>query len=307
MRAAFLRLLAVAVVVALSASPAFAAGRRAEVHDEAHLFTPEAIEKARERLRQISDAYDIDLVIETRDRLSPKEKEKLSRSRTNLRKDALALAELTQHRAEEVRLDGLLVVYYKLPPDVLTLFDGERVHVSAVVWPESRHDLLAPRDLEEVRKRFAGPRPRDLLFRRHAVAPDQALLGGINQIEEALHTTANRGVVDYVTIPILAAVFLGAWLVLSVVRARVLRRGAPPLDLSEQRPALLGALCGSVPALWAYDKLFRPGVPPLSPEEPATPLFAPPAEPPPPEPPLREGEEPHAPAYDSNQPEAPVS
>ncbi len=294
MWASFWRLLAVAFVAGLTVNPASAAAPRAEVHDEAHLFGAGALERARQRLREIVEAHDLDVVIETRERLSPKELEKLSRSRANVRKDAHVLAELTRRRAEEMKLDGLLVIYYRVPADVLTLLDGERLHVSVVLEGRSP-GVLAPHDVEQVRKAFAGPRPRDWLLRRKASLPDEALLAGVEKLDEALWTSANRGVVDYLTVPIFVGAFLGLWLVLFLVRARVLRTGGGrPLDLSAQRPAMLGALCGVVPAFWMYDRLFRPGVPPMTDEEAAAPLFAPPPPPPAPEPPLREGEERHA-------------
>ena len=105
--------------------------------------------------------------------------------------------------------------------------------------------------------------------------------------------------------PILVLSFLGVWLLLLFVRARV-RSGAEP-DASAQRPALLGALFGTVPAFWVYDKLFRASVPPSSEAEAPEPLFGSEPAPAAPEPPLREGEEPHEHVYDPNHPGAPVS
>ena len=133
---------------------------------------------------------------------------------------------------------------------ILTLFEGEHFHVTVVLWPEARSATLSPRDCEYIRKRFAGPRPRDWLLHRKTEAPDDVLLGGVEEIEKALQRTANRGLVDYFTVPILVLSFLGVWVLLLLVRARV-RSGAEP-DASAQRPALLGALFGTVPAFWVH-------------------------------------------------------
>ena len=108
----------------------------------------------------------------------------------------------------------------------------------------------------------------------------------MEEIEKALQRTANRGLVDYFTVPILVLSFLGVWVLLLFVRARV-RSGAEP-DASAQRPALLGALFGTVPAFpWVYDKLFRASVPPSSEAEAPEPLFGSEPAPAAPEPPLR--------------------
>src|SRR5438046_31773 len=105
-----LQLLTVLFVVGAFAHPVSAASRRAEIRDEAHLFSSGAITKATHRLQEISTAHDLDLVIETVESLSPKEQEKLSRSGANLRKNALVLDKLARRRAERIGLDGALIV-----------------------------------------------------------------------------------------------------------------------------------------------------------------------------------------------------
>jgi hypothetical protein len=306
MRPVLLRVLTVGLVVVALARPVSAASRRAEIKDQAKLFSPTAIAQAQQRLQEISAKHDLDIVIETVKSLSPEEQKKLSRSGTNLRKNALVLESLARQRAERLGLDGVLVVFFKVPRDIRALFEGSHIHVTVVVWPEERHATLSARDCEFVRKRFAGPPRHGWHLRRPAESADESLRAGVEKIEESLRRTANRGLVDYFTIPLLVLSFLGAWVLLVAVRARVRAGSTEPDAAAVQRPAMLGALFGTVPAFWVYDKLFRPGVPPLSPTEAHEPLLAQAPEPPP-EPPLREGEEPQAHAYDANQPGAPVS
>jgi hypothetical protein len=253
-----LRLLAVVCVAGWASGPAWAA-HRAQIKDEAHLYTKEGKATALKVARQIAEKFDLDVVVETLDPLPEKERKALPHiNRKKLHEKLLAR---TRERAKKERIDGLYAVIYTDPRDTCV-----------VVWPEERGEQLTRADLEDVRKQLAGRR-RSLLARwseGDAGDHDRALLAGLERLQSILEHPPRRPAVDLGTVAVLILPFVGIWLLLLLIRAR--QNAAQRAEVGEQpapspsaAPVLLGAMFGVPAAQRVYDELLEgnPAAPPV--------------------------------------------
>lgn len=239
------------------------------VEDGARLFKPEAIAKAREQIRQIRETFHQDLSIETIATLPPDDQKRVH-AMTG-RELVRFFDKMAKERAAAAGVDGVYILICDDPPKLR--------HVQVSVWPESREQTFPARDREALRKEMAHNLAKD---------PDKTLLHAVAQVREVLKEhqpadPASNSVLWTVGGVILA--FLVAWVVLGVLRARLVARdrdraalvaGIPEESGRHFMPGLLGGMFGSVAGLWIYDRLFRggprePPLPPrdLSPEQPA--------------------------------------
>jgi hypothetical protein len=298
-----LRLLAVACVAGW-AGPAWAASYRAQIKDHAHLYSAEGKAQALKLARQIAEEHKLDVVVETLEPLPEAERKALPH--LNLKELHAKLMGRTRERARQADIDGVYAVIYTRPRATCV-----------VVWPPQREQQLTSADLEDVRRQLAGS--RGSLWSRWTGGDvedhDRALLAGLERLQAILQHPPRRPAVGVLTVGFLMLPFLGVWLVLVLIRARLnaLARGqASPVLVSAGEPptsptagvaVLLGAMFGTPAAQRAYDELLE-GNPAAAAAPPLLPPHEPPAEAPPER--VHAGEELPGPPADENAPHSPV-
>jgi hypothetical protein len=239
------------------------------VRDEARLFSPATIEIARQRIEEIHADLGCDLLIDTV-RAAPRDTVGLDDAR---QRNAFFTV-WAEKRARDAGVEGVYVLICLDPP-----------HIQEMVTPTGRgrfteqdrlrlHRLLVERldrlDLAHRgtvrgfahRLRWGSQDPQGIA--------DQGLLDAVAFVRRRLE--ANRPVeagVLVTALSILGAV-LGAWLVLGVVRARLIARGRhgphgeglPGVAVEGLSGAVLGGAFGAVAGTWLYRRLFPGSLPP---------------------------------------------
>jgi hypothetical protein len=232
-----------------------AEGPKSCVLDEAGLFSKAYVAQAQREIAAIREEYGVDLVIETRKDLPPPtEEEKHAWFKGPARRKALRKWAL--ERADELGVDGIYIVIFHGPAST------QRA-VSVVGWPEKWEDAkkVSWVKRDDLGKVLARELPRNR---------DDALLEVIAHFRAQVERIKQRKPSPLDTGPalVLVAGLVGAWLVLMLVRARLVRRSGEKDTPKPYQPAMMGALFGVPAAFWVHDQLFRalpPEAPPVSP------------------------------------------
>jgi hypothetical protein len=259
-------LLAVALVAAGAAS-AFA--REPGVCDEAKLFTPEAVARANDKIRQIKGKFQQDVFIDTVAELPAAQRDKL-KGLSRKAQDQL-IAQWAAERAAAAGPASVSVVIYKEP---------RQVHV--IVGEDTQQRAFTASDGNALRQLLVKSLGQGLTRRAD---PSRGLLDGVAYIHDEMDSNLDESV-NWKLIVGAVALILGLWLVIGVARWR----GAKPAG--EQGSGSAAATPADAPSAglfgggaggWVFRSLFggSSGQAAAAPEPPPTHAEAgdPPAEP----------------------------
>jgi hypothetical protein len=197
---AVLPILAAGWLAAAAPAPAAPA-----VTDEAGFFTPEAVQKAEDGIKEIREAYHKDLVIETY-KAVPEDKVKEVRNMTPRARE-LFFQQWAEERARERNVDGIYVLLCRNP-----------AYTQVVLGPNIDDSVFPEKDRNELAKKFA---PR--WGRRNY---DAQLLEAVTYARYRLHVNLVEGGTPssfwtWLGSLIAILVLLVVWLVVLVLRAAV--------------------------------------------------------------------------------------
>ena len=245
------------VILSLCTPDARAADADRPIRDEANLFSPAAIARAAEQMRDIRRQFHIDFILETTDTLPKDVVERFDRSRNPDR----TFGEVALERARAAGVEGIYAYVSTMP---------RRQSVAVVVWPTRFRDVFGHDSREKVRR---------LLARNLKERPDEALQQAVVLVREEL--TPSSSWFSGWTLLTLIGVGLVLWVVFGLVRMHLAQPPAAPAPAAERAgfmPGLLGGMFGSVAGHWIYDTLFQH--PPNAPANAAPPAGGPPPAPP---------------------------
>jgi hypothetical protein len=239
---------------------------RAQVQDHAGLFKPETVARANKEIEQITERYGKGLVIVTADKVPDHRTDGVNLNDAGQRRAvfaAWARGEAERARlvreGREVPFEGVCAILCQQPP-----------YVEVLVYPDETKSYFSDFHADYLFKVLAKAQPntlgqpffREAYNRTRGPRPDAALLEAVDYVRRKYEY--NRPV-DYTNwywgmSAVLA--ILGAWLVVSIVRAKLRRAreagaGLCGLDESGTSVAVLGGATGAVTGLWLFDVLFR--------------------------------------------------
>ncbi len=239
------KLLVVLSVFASLAGTARAAPPLPGVEDEAGLFKPETLEKAREQIQEIRDTFHLDLSIESIPAVPAADHRRVHGMSS--RELAHYFDKWAKERAAAAGVDGVYILICNDPK-----------HVQVSVWPESRDATVPARDRERLRREMAHNLRKE---------PDQTLLHAIAEVRTTIQrhqpveapSTSSTGVVLGVILAIVIS-----WVILGIWRAKLAvhdaaDRAAEKVGRGPFMPGLLGGMFGAVAGHWIYDRLFYGG------------------------------------------------
>jgi hypothetical protein len=212
------------------------------IYDEAGLYDPRAMLEANEKIEELRDKTQIGIWITTLKKL-PDEVAKPLREARNTREKVAIFKYFVIDRATKADQHGVLILVSNDPSfkGVIVTTDGK--------LPEVR---FSEQDCEEVR--------RILISRQAAAKPNQTLLEAVEKVRTIV---LNRSAATSVSWPLIGSVILGLvglWLLLGVIRSRLLAGRAESVDSRGRRNSqvagLLGGMFGAVAGHWIYDSLF---------------------------------------------------
>ena len=223
-------------VAALSDSPSLC------IHDRAGLFQFDTVAKAREGLRQYRREYHRDLFLETFAH-PPTTDQSLVRRLIRQHQDKY-FTNWARQRADAIGVDGVYVLICKEPK-----------HVIVLVHPNTPEQAFSGDKAKELRKRLERQ-----LAKSPDTAPGLALAFVRDTVNESLSTPVSEAnSIRFETVLAILAGIGGVWLLLSLVRAILMRR-----DIVKHDRASVGLLAGFCAALfgttaghWIYDHVFH--------------------------------------------------
>jgi hypothetical protein len=241
-----------ALVLAVAALSARAESPTPAIRDEAGLFNPTTVAQAEKEILEIHKTYGVHLIVETiKSPPGSAVDEKLGS-----RKLAQYFTQLAREAARKADVTG---IYVLVCVDAVKSGAGYKPYVQVIVYPEDGETVLTPRECDRVRSVF--------LEAWHKGSPNNGLLAALERIREALRdrfpSEADSSGFSWRTFGYILLVFLVLWLVLGVIRARLLLTapaGGTEVTASGRvtlLSGLLGGMFGSVAGHWVYDTLFH--------------------------------------------------
>ena len=210
--------------------------------DDAHFFSPQTIETARERIRQIRREYHCAVVVDTVASALPGDAKPRNRWWSRGPAPKINVDEWALRRAQALGVEGIYILICREPQ-----------HVSVVVWPERFEADLGPK------QRLGLER---LLIRQLKTTPDDTLLTALDHIHVALRARhePTPPTADLWLLGVLLVGGVGSWVVLALVRLR-LRKPQPFSFTGEPQTlgpttGLLAGMFGTPAAYWITDRLF---------------------------------------------------
>jgi hypothetical protein len=208
------------------------------VLDDAHLFSPEAIAAAQDKVRQLRREYRCAVFIDTVSGV-PAADYKRAHSWNSKTADAY-FHEWALSRSQEFGVEGIHV-----------LICTEPRHIEVLVWPESYDAEFGPKERLGLQR---------MLTRQLKTKPDAALLQALEQIHVALRARYEPAApsVDLMAVGAVLLAGVGAWLVLALVRW-YLRKPEPFSFTGEMQTVaptarLLAGMFGTPAAYWVMDR-----------------------------------------------------
>ena len=241
-------------VLSVAANAAVARADRepqAAIRDEAGLFSPEALQKANERIAELRKTYQLNLVVETVV-APPEEVQKQLQAVKDTSQKEHCLNTWGEEKAQALGVDGVYVLICK---EAIHGWFG-KVYGYPIVIVQPGAQALG----------FGAHETRWLQYRLKAMSSrpdkekdrDAKLLAALTQMREEVQV--NLRPFPWATVGGLMAGALGVWGVLGLVRMR-LQAAAPTAGPAEPRRlglynGLLGGMFGNVAGYWIYDTLF---------------------------------------------------
>jgi hypothetical protein len=212
------------------------------VLDDAKLFNDKTIAEADRILLDVLRKHHFHVVIETR---STVPKQDVTRVERMHRGDALRyFREWAKQRAVAEKVDGLYILICRNPG-----------HVSVLPWPEAHDADLSDDDCEQLRKTFVNTNRRK--------KANAALLALVGQVRAHLNhvaapTDEDASSVAWTTVLAVVAGNVLLWLILCLIRIRIIARSGEAAEEREQTylPARVGGMFGNPASQWIYDTLF---------------------------------------------------
>ncbi len=236
----------------LLAGSALAAGppSRPAVIDKAKLFSPQAVERANQRIATIQKDYHIGLYVDTLTELPDIDPAKF-RSMGTRQRDRL-YHDIAEERADAEGIDGIYVLVTTNPGNVVLVGWPGRRDVENIPLEQGGGLSYTKRETR-MRKPFARELGKD---------PDGALLRLVDHFSVVVQERISPPPSPLETLgaAIVVGVLVGAWVLLFLLRRAIARRqaaasGEPCRPIYQ--PAMLGSLFGVPAGFWIYDRLFR--------------------------------------------------
>jgi hypothetical protein len=210
------------------------------VLDEAGLFSPAAIDAARDKIHQIRKEYHCAVLIDTLSRAPAADWSKATS--WSGRKRAEYFRAWAKERSRELGVEGIHILICKQPR-----------HVAVVAWPERFAEQFSEKDCTDIER---------LLTRQLLRSPDETLLTALDRVRKDLEGHRQPGPPSVPLGPLFAFIAgaVGLWLVLASLRLWL--RKPEPFVLTG-RPetirlaaGLLAGMFGNPAAFWITDRLF---------------------------------------------------
>ena len=221
------------------------------VRDEAHLFSPEALQKADEEIAGIKDTYHLDFALETVSAPPDEVMKQLQGANTNAQKAQILHAWGTQ-QANAAAAEGVYVLVCK---DAVRGWFG-RVYgcVVVTVAPETLGRAFTAADAKALHDRLVW------FSRGQSTSRNDMVLGNaVAHVHQQLAYNL-RPPFPWLAVGAVMTGALALWGALRVVRLRLQAR-TPPGGLADSRQlslrnGMLGGMFGAVAGHWIYDTLF---------------------------------------------------
>lgn len=229
-----------ALLLLAGAAPAMLLGDY--ILDEAGLYDPKAILEANEKIEELREKTQIGIWIGTWKKVPDDLAKPLFAAQTT-RDQFVLFKNYAVDRATRANQHGVLILISNDPAykGVVVTTDGK--------LPEVR---FTENDCGEVR--------RILVSRQAVTKPNQTLFEAIEKVRTIV---LNRSTATSISWPLIGSVILsliGLWLLLGVIRSRLLAGRAEATDSRGRRNSqvagLLGGMFGAVAGHWIYDSLF---------------------------------------------------
>lgn len=251
----FVWTLLVGVAGCLAAAPAV----RAQVQDEAHLFSPEAIKKANQRIEEFRKRFGKGLILATFK--TPPEEQARAINFDDARMRKKFFNDWIERNSAKAHLDGIYVLICEKP-----------MFIQMVVSPPETEQVFTSLNQRRLREllidRLQPANPNQGLFNRFLNSVrkkrknDDGLLAAVDYVEEKLDYNRPVDRTNWLLSLGTIGVVLGFWSLLVLVRARLRKRtpaaaGVGVEDESGRSIAVLGGGIGAVSGQWLFDKIFR--------------------------------------------------
>jgi hypothetical protein len=224
------------------AGPALAATDGDYVHDGANLFDAGTIVKANEQIAELQEKTHIAVWVRTLSKL-PEDKVQ-AWSKMPVKQQAVSFQAFAAKEAQEAGLHGIILLISNDP--------SFRKAIVAVN-PKDLEVRFTDFDCEQVRRVLAsspsGTKPNEIL---------------LDAIEKVRSTVMNRSEATSISWPLIGAIIaglVGLWLLLGVIRMRLMQSRTDHAGETQGRKnslvsGLLGGMFGAVAGHWIYDTLF---------------------------------------------------
>jgi hypothetical protein len=220
---------------------ALADARSSPIKDHAGLFRPETIIEAKRLIRDLRRTEGVGLVIETVPAAPEADRKRLKHA--GRKEVERFFAGWAGDRARLEKANGVYVLICEDPK-----------HVQVVTGLEAK-EAFTPKNAEVLRKLLVKE------LDRRGAGPDKALLAGVGQVRDAVHTNLTPSTpFPWMTVLWVILGILGFWLFLGLVRAKLHaseNQGRSPTGQVGTWSGLLGGMFGTVAGHWIYDTLFK--------------------------------------------------
>jgi hypothetical protein len=223
---------------------------RSPIKDGAHLFRPETIADANQKIRELRRAFAVGVVVETLPAAPAGEAGRLKKA--SAREVAAFFDHWAKERAAGFGLDGVYVLVCQEP---------KYVHVGT--YPPASEEAFTSKNAERLRKHLVTE------LGKKGPGHDKALLAALAEVRSVVqdNLAARDSAIGWMTIAWVLAGILGFWLCLGLLRAKMTASspGAPKAGEVGMLSGVLGGMFGTVAGHWIYDLLFKSDTPPPHP------------------------------------------
>lgn len=236
--------LSAAVLLAWVGCLAAVPAARAQVEDAAHLFHPQAVRKADQRIEEMRQRFGKTLRIETIDAPPAERVRKINLGDAKMRDEDFD--QWTRERIAAAKLDGIYVLVCLKPR-----------YVRVTVHPDEIGETLFTEDDQ----RFLHRLMDRWLQKQHR--NDDHLLIAVDYVGDKLSSHAPVDMTQWLLGLSVIGGILCFWALLGTIRVRLRKRtpaeaGVRVEDESGRSIAVLGGGIGAVSGQWLFDRLTRP-------------------------------------------------
>jgi len=248
------------VLVACGGLVAAAPAARAQVHDGAKLFKPEAIEKADQQIKHIRERYGRGLVIETVSAVPPDRAKRYNLKDAGQRKECFE--DWANERIRAERLNGISVLICLEPRHIqVTVTEGTENLFTE--WNRRQLHALLVDKLQPDNPDQSGVQEFFNKLRKKR-SNDDGLLAAVGYVESKLEWNRPVDQTNWlIGLGIMAGILI-FWMFLGLIRLRLRKRtpagsGVRAEDESGRSIAVLGGGIGAVSGEWLFERVRSVG------------------------------------------------